>query len=693
VVDGAWTRAPEEFVRRVDAEETRTFLGNRVMRVPAGSAGVVVVDGVVERVLPPGQQTAISLFGRIANFFTGRSDRTALYLVDLRPLPIPFAVRTRLTSGGQMLETQVLVTFHVERNDPAKLGAFLEGTVGARNSYGAVDLFQLLRPEVTQLATSVLERLSARGEVSWSEAEATIRREIAERIGGRWALDADVTVAPLSATTTIDLRVGAARLPPVRACAKCKAEVPATMKFCDRCGTEQPAPLVADRSCPSCDAPVGAAKAFCESCGKPVPKAGPGDVALLTSDGHSLELDVVVRVRGPADALDRAQLLSALAVAAASHARTLAFAGFVTPASFEALEAALRDKAAPIVASQGLEVISVSVVDVRSASGDWILQARADLNRARAESAVGREWLAQRADEVDLLGLTLVQDLARKRALLADRQRQQEVLDAGASLDVADARRESLRQQETSRAERATARAEAAGDREDEISALDHSAQVAEKKRATEAQGRRQDVALASEAARARADDAAYEARKRAEIADLEQNRQIAKLEAMAQIDRRMAEQEHAQTKEMREMMKDLDERRIIALQAAELAKSEGGGAAWAEALGGKDAEKRLEQAERHAAEMRAVLEKQADRIEGLADRALDASAATRKESTEAYGSTMDAMSRVAASRAASPPVVAAVGVPAPATKACPSCGASVRADAQFCGSCGKGIP
>jgi hypothetical protein len=87
VVDGAWARAPEEFVRRVDSEETRTFLGNRVMRVPAGSAGVVVVDGVVERVLPPGQQTAVSLFERITGFFTGRKERTALYLVDLRPSP------------------------------------------------------------------------------------------------------------------------------------------------------------------------------------------------------------------------------------------------------------------------------------------------------------------------------------------------------------------------------------------------------------------------------------------------------------------------------------------------------------------------------------------------------------------------------------------------------------------------------
>src|SRR5208282_1409108 len=69
IIDGVWQRGPDEFVRRVDPEEARSFLGSRVVRVPPGSVGVVLVDGVVDRVLPPGQQTTLSLFQRIANFF------------------------------------------------------------------------------------------------------------------------------------------------------------------------------------------------------------------------------------------------------------------------------------------------------------------------------------------------------------------------------------------------------------------------------------------------------------------------------------------------------------------------------------------------------------------------------------------------------------------------------------------------
>jgi predicted amidophosphoribosyltransferase len=518
-----------------------------------------------------------------------------------------------------------------------------------------------------------------------------------------------VTVAPVAATTTLDLRIGRARIPTTRTCGKCKSELPATMKFCDRCGTEQTAPLVADRACPSCDAPVGATKAFCEACGKPVPKLAAGEVALLTSDGHSVELDVVVRVRGPADALDKDQLLSALGIAAASYTRTVGFGALATSPTFQALEAALRDKAMPLVTSQGLELAFVTVVDVRSASGDWLLQARADLNRARAENAVGREWLAERAEEVDLLGLTLGQELARQRAVFEHRRQGQSLADASAELDVADARRKALREQGIKQADRSVARADSAAKREDEMTGLDHAAKVAGVGREMDAAKRRHDVALGSEAARARADDEAYQARARAdvafddaerrarlaaEMAELEQKHQIAKLQAMAEIDQRMAAQEHGHTKELREMMKDLDERRMIALQAAELAKSEGGGAAWANALGAAESEKRLDQAEKHAAEMRALLEKQADRMEALAGRAMDGVASARKESAAIQAGSMDAMAQVAASRAASPPVIAAVGAGAAgATKACAGCGTQLRADAQFCGSCGKSQP
>src|SRR6478752_9617601 len=54
VVDGVWERGGDELIRRVDPEDARRFLGSRTVGVPAGSVGVVLVNGVVDRVLPPG---------------------------------------------------------------------------------------------------------------------------------------------------------------------------------------------------------------------------------------------------------------------------------------------------------------------------------------------------------------------------------------------------------------------------------------------------------------------------------------------------------------------------------------------------------------------------------------------------------------------------------------------------------------
>ena len=76
VVDGEWERGGGELIRRVDPDEARRFLGTRTVRVPAGTAGVVLLDGVVDRVLAPGARTSVTLLERARGFFSGR-ERTA----------------------------------------------------------------------------------------------------------------------------------------------------------------------------------------------------------------------------------------------------------------------------------------------------------------------------------------------------------------------------------------------------------------------------------------------------------------------------------------------------------------------------------------------------------------------------------------------------------------------------------------
>jgi hypothetical protein len=170
------------------------------------------------------------------------------------------------------------------------------------------------------------------------------------------------------------------------------------------------------------------------------------------------------------------------------------------------------------------------------------------------------------------------------------------------------------------------------------------------------------------------------------EIAAAEQARHLAKLAAMADLDRKMAEEEHAQKRELRESLKGLSEREMIAAQATELARTEGGGAAWAAALAGDEARR---VAAEHAAKLEGVMAQQLDRLEHLTTSAL-ASAAQRAGGTDhVYESSMESMSRVAASRAAPTPAVIAAAVAPGAACKNPECRAVLAEGALFCGSCG----
>ena len=54
VIEGVWTRGPDEFIRRVLPEDCRTFLGSRVVRIPPGTVGVVVGLAPVGVCVDPG---------------------------------------------------------------------------------------------------------------------------------------------------------------------------------------------------------------------------------------------------------------------------------------------------------------------------------------------------------------------------------------------------------------------------------------------------------------------------------------------------------------------------------------------------------------------------------------------------------------------------------------------------------------
>ncbi|MFO0548675.1 MAG: hypothetical protein U0271_09820 [Polyangiaceae bacterium] len=330
VIDGVWERAPGELARRVDPEDCRTFLGSRVVEVPVSTIGVVVVDGLIERVLPPGERTSMTLFERIEAFFLGRQ-RTAFFLLDLRPVLVPFRVETRPQRDGRVVETQVIVSFSLQRGNKEGLASFLANVLGTRAALTAQELHDWLRPDVATLATAALERLSAEGrELDYEAAELAIRRALEERLAHH-GLGFSVVLTPLTSTSSCNLRFGAAT------------------------ETDATAPL-------------------------------------FTRDDLRLEVDLVVRVQGQDHALASDAIAPALGAALSRELRCITFADLTHPGGFTAVERAVRGPAEQALASHGLVLVSIALIDVRDVRGEWILGARDELQRARDEVLLERAW-------------------------------------------------------------------------------------------------------------------------------------------------------------------------------------------------------------------------------------------------------------------------------------------------------------
>lgn len=621
IVDGVWERAGDELIRRVDPDEARRFLGTRTVRVAAGTVGVVLVDGVVDRVLAPGERTSVTLFERIASFVTGR-ERTAFYLVDQRPFPVPYVVRTRPSAAGEVVKTQVLVTFMLPKGNRAALAQFIANVVGARPSVSTGDLYNRLRPEVVRIAQQVIERQAAAGDVSYPDAEAEIRRLLEAAIAARDGLTVDVTLAPLTTLVSIDLQLGIGEAPKTRVCSKCGVELPAPLRFCDRCGMKQPVGVVG---------------------GAAVDDKTP----LFTADGQQVELDLIVRAQGQHDDFTPARIAPVVVAAVAGQLRDQAFAALASSAGLRALEAALTPTVTETLSGLGMTLVALAVIDVRSKTGQWVLTARADLERAAEDVRLGLSWLEQRDNELDLEQLTISrvlrseqqrrdQRFAEDQAALGDRERRDELAARGAVVDVAQIQRTAA------------------------VVATRDAAELARQKMLLEAE-------LATSRARRDADFAELERRKRLELelAAIAEHQQLDKLRAMAALDRELAAQDQAHVMERRAALAGLTPEQMIAMQAAELAKGDGGGAAWANALAATGAGQ-LEAERKHAQEQRAV-----------------------------YDRAMAAMAQVAGSRAQAAPVIAAPVVHAGTTMvtaagpACEACGAAMKPGAKFCGACG----
>lgn len=351
---------------------------------------------------------------------------------------------------------------------------------------------------------------------------------------------------------------------------------------------------------------------------------GGGDT-LLTADGARIEVDVVLSVQGdPAPSPPTGLLQST----AARFLRSRPWAEVPTADGLAALETALNDAGGDALQALGFRLLALEVVDVRSAGQQWELGSRAAIAQARDEVRVGREWLAVRDDEQALDALTATSSLK------AERIRRDSTF-AARTLAVEDAKRLAVLEAE----ERELVRARAAADHADVLTTDAHARERAQARADVE-----------SERLRRQAEDEAHVERLRREA-------RLSELTAMTELDARIAAQEQQHKIETMTRLAGQTEAQMIAMQAADLATKEHGGA-FAEALG-KLADGEAARRERE----------RADRMTSDAMKAMQELAKT----------SIEASAKVGAARVAAPAV-------------CAGCGATLKVGARFCGECGTTV-
>lgn len=727
VADGRWWRPGSEFVRRIDLEDMRQGLLRSSVLVPHGSVGVVSVDGAVEEVLSPGKRTTVTWLDRLQDLFTDKLERTSFYLVDLRPIPVPIRFEAPVQGSDATVEATATILASVDRSDKISLGTFLQAVVRERGTLDQKDLHLLLTGQVAQRVRQlVVIGLNADPE-DFVGVATRVAAQLNEELGTRLGLHLDLLI-DLSTVKSIDLRLGLGDAPTTRPCAEegCGHQVPASAAFCPSCGGQQP-PV--SRRCAECDTVLPVDSSFCTHCGTRWAEPAATERPLFTADGEAVELDLIVRVQGLTTEETTHRVTHAAAALAAAELRRRPFAALASEQGFTELAKDLRQSLAENLASVGVKVREVAVLDLRSKAGEWLLDARSDLDQRRQQILVGREWLGVEGEELDLEELTRTVVLRRRQAELAQtfqlraadldaRARQEELENRTADLDVRAAERaaqsaiargdaeRSQTRHEREESHRDTLATEDAG-RELEDRRLDHEITQEQKLRHHAAEGERQAMDLGSERTRRSADDSLYAKRGQRNLElDTEtrqQELQLEKLRQMTELDQQIAAGDHGREMERRGTeiahQRDLagsglSEAQLLAVQAADLAGKEHGDAAFAALEGARVAAAREEGSQALLNQAREARQDMKD----LMQTALGAQASAHREATEAHRESarqagavtersLGALGEVKAAEATPAPVVAAVG--SGPTTACKECGQELVPPYRFCGRCG----
>ena len=509
VRDGEWVRGDGEFVKKVNPEDMQSNWGGKAVKVPAGTICAVVKDGVVDTIHKSGHKVAVGMMENFFGWLKGGID-ASFYLIDCSP--IPFATNVVRTSGSRQQHISVRIqALLVQANDQGgRLNRFINTVVGEKDAVTTQDVYTLMHSQVVQSVKGVL----ARAGDDFLTAEKRIVKELNQDLGSLYGLHFTASVEVGASLYTVNVQLGQNEVPKMAKCVKCNAQVPYTAMFCGMCATRQPVRKG---------------------------ESGQGEVMpLITSDNRQLELDLVFQLQGTGDFGQNDSLIPAIASAASGAVRAMTADQAISADGLRRIQDEIADKLTRQIT--GFQLKQVVVLDVKDKNGQWLLNARADVQRQRDQLELNKEWMGLESEEMELEKMALDMVLARQSMQL-DQEFER------LQLEQAD----QLRRLENAQAyERQTTDLNFGHERHMQATTLEHERQTTEQnfgherhmQEATLSHGLAMDEReLKDEEARVALDDA------RADIDIHNTNRSvntnIAKDEAGRRLDRHMDEQDH----------------------------------------------------------------------------------------------------------------------------------------------------
>jgi hypothetical protein len=399
------------FIHHVPEKEMQSSLtGRRQLDVPRGHVAVVVYKDKGKQtveILPSGVQVAVGLIERFANLFTGSVERKSFYVVSRQPISVISAPVQFQDGAGRSVGVRALVSVSAPVGDPDRLVNLIEALLAQNVFIEASQVRSQLAPVVDQAIRGALVK-GADGTLDVTASSTNLKKALDAQLG-RIGFAIDVSLSSGEARLEVEVRLGEAPTPALKMCVRpgCGNMIQQTKRFCGVCREPQPVATNPSTACFDCGHTVAPGKRFCGNCRAEQKPSSIINEALYTSDGEQLRVYLSLLVEGYQGRADDGRIQNAVQAALRSQLQRVTAAQIANRQGLAAFQESVKLDIEAAVASVGARLVGVGALDVRQTNGEWILQARAELERAKKESQLDREWLARDREDLEVSGLQL----------------------------------------------------------------------------------------------------------------------------------------------------------------------------------------------------------------------------------------------------------------------------------------------